>query len=379
MPPTLPPFNVDAFLQQAVARGDAGDPALLRRWLESEQALWSISLKARTAQHWLSMVHQATPPMPEQCFDEMLAFFHLDQTGAVRDPLALAQRRQRMHLAWYFNPERRLALSGKLGARDAESRKVMLKLLRWLHSPFRWQQALLRSLLPKSVRMMNNLVLRLAGNPPIELPPPIDPRQQAFWLQAAQAGLFTRIGAAIVGARVLAALLGGLLVGTMFALFNISDTGHFGWPLVGFTMAMVGMLSAALIAWMAWAELIAWQRRRVPLAGRIGWLHFALVPAMTLGALVVVNASDTPASGAVLTLPAIWLALARLLPAGGRREGTRNWLGVLVLLAYPLAGLVVNTMEQPVLVGNCLAGAAMLAWIIDAGRRFLPFRRRAAA
>lgn len=380
-PATVAPpitFDADAFLHEAVARADANEPGRLRQWLESHEALWSLSLKTRVGQRWLAVVYQAAPPMPDGCFDEMLAFFRLDHAGAVPDPLAVAQRRQRMHLAWHLAPERRNALAGLLGARTVSARKQTIRSLDWLQQPFRWPVALWRSLLPQTARTMNNLILRLAGQPPIELPPPVNPRQQAFWLQAAHGGPFTRTGAAIIGARIAGALLLGLLLGVGFGAMAIADTGKFGWALVGVMVAIAGAISAVALAFMGWSQLTLWQRRFVALGGVAGWLHFALVPLLALAALIVVDATDSPMAGWLLTVPALWLALARVLHGRQISTSLRPWLRLGIFLIYPIASLIANAVQVPVIMGNSLAGVALLAWGIDAWRR-LPRRRRALA
>lgn len=380
-PPSTPApvtFDASAFLQEAVARADANEPAALRKWLESHQALWSLSLKTRVGQHWLAVIHQAAPPMPDGCFDEMLAFFRLDHAGAVPDPLLVAQRRQRMHMAWHLAPARRDALAGLLGARSVSARKQITRSLRWLQQPFRWPVALWRSLLPQNLRNMNNLILRLAGQPPVELPPPVDPRQQAFWLQAAHSGLFSRVGAAIVGARVAGALLLGLLLGVAFGAFAGMQGGQFAWGMVGLLEAIAGGFCGVALAIMAWSELTGWQRRPMPLKGAVGWLHFALVPLLAIGALIVVDATDSPMAGWMLTVPALWLALARVLHGRKISASLRPWLRLGIFLIYPVASLVASAVQVPVIMGNSLAGAALLAWTIDAWRR-VPRRQRALA
>ncbi|HEU4669452.1 MAG TPA: J domain-containing protein [Dyella sp.] len=371
-------FDADAFLHEAVARADANEPGPLRQWLESHEALWSLSLKTRVGQRWLAVLHHAAPPMPDGCFDEMLAFFRLDHAGAVQDPLLLAQRRQRMHMAWYLAPERRNALAGALGAKTVSARKQTVRSLAWLQQPFGWPVALWRSLLPQTVRTMSNLILRLAGQPPVELPPPVNPRQQAFWLQAAHGGPFTRIGMAIIGARIAGALLLGLLLGVAFGAVAIPDTGHFGWPLVGVMVAIAGGISAVALAFIAWSQLTLWQRRFVPLEGVLGWLHLALVPLLAGAALLVVDASDSPMAGWLLTVPALWLALARVLHGRQVAASLRGWLRLGIFLIYPVASFIANAVQVPVIMGNSLAAAALLAWAIDAWRR-LPRRQRALA
>jgi hypothetical protein len=376
--PLPPPFDVQAFLHEAVRRAQADDPPLLRQWLEGCDALWSLSLKARVGQQWLAVVHQAAPPMPDRCFDEMLAFFRLDHAGALPDPLVAAQRRQHMHLAWHLTRERRGELVALLGGQNVSTRKRIDRSLRWLEEPLRWPLALWRSLIPQTIAQMDTLIVRLAGEPPVELPPPVNSAQQAFWLRAARGGPFSRTGAAIIGARILAALLLGLLFGAGLGAIAISDSGSFGWSLVGVGVATAAALSTVFLVFIAWSQLTLWQRRFVPVSGALGWLHFTLVPLLALAGLAIIDGINTPMLGWGLVIPALWLALARVLHGRALGESLRSWLRVGVFLIYPVSRLVAGAAEEPAAVGNVLASAALLAWGIDAWRR-RPMWRRAMA
>lgn len=379
-PPSTPApvtFDASAFLQEAVARADANEPAALRKWLESHQALWSLSLKTRVGQHWLAFVHQAAPPIPDGCFDEMLAFFCLDHAGAVQDPLLLLQRRKRMHLSWYLAPERRTELISALGMRAIDQRKRAIRALDRLQRPFQWPSALVSAIWPRHVRSTKDIILRLAGQPPVDLPPPINPRQQAFWLQAANGGLFNRVGLAIAGARIAALLLAGFMVGLGLGWIGRMQ-GALDWNLVGVTVAGSAAIGALLVAFSAWSELLDWQRRFVPVNGVLGWLHFALVPVLALFGLAIIGATESPMLGWVLAVPALWLALARALHGRQKASSYSGWLRLGIFLIYPVARLVASAVQVPVIVGNSLAGAALLAWAIDAWRR-LPRRQRVLA
>ncbi len=370
-------FDADEFLREAVARADANDPGVLRAWLESREALWSLSLKARVGQRWLALIHQVAPPMPESCFDDMIAFFQLDHASAVSDPLLMAQQSQRMHLAWHLVPERRDALATLLGAATIDARNQTIRKLEWLEQPFRWPVALWRSLIPQTVNTMSNLILRLAGQPPIELPPPVNPAQQAFWLQAAHGGPFRRAGAAIIGARIAGALVLGLLIGLGLGAMAITDTGSFGWHLVGVMVAVAGGLSVVALVFIAWSQLNGWQRRFVTTGRASGWLHAAFVPLLALAALMITDLTDAPLVGWLFAVPALWLALARILYGRRMAESLRSWLRAGIFLIYPISRVAAGAMEDPRTVGHALLGAALLVWVIDAWRRY-PFWRRSA-
>lgn len=376
--PAAVPFDADAFLREAVQRAGEDDPDALRRWLDGHEALWSLRLKAQVGQRWLAVIHQVAPPMPEHCFDEMLAFFQLDHAGAVSDPVQMAQQSQRMHLAWHLLPERRDALVILLGATTIDARQQTLRKLGWLEQPFRWPLALWRSLMPKTVQSMGNLLTRLAGQPPIELPPPVNPRQQAFWLQAAHGGPLSRVGAAIIGARVAGALVLGLLLGIALGAMAITHTGTFGWPLVGILVAVAGGLSGVALVFVAFSLLNDWQRRFVPARGASGRLHAALVPVLAAAALLVMDLAPEPLAGWLLAVPALWLALSRLLYGRQFAESLRPWLRAAVFLVYPLSRLAAHAVDSPRTVGHVLVGAALLAWTVDAWRRY-PLRRRVAS
>lgn len=371
-------FDADAFLHEAVARADANEPGRLRQWLESHEALWSLSLKTRVGQRWLAVLHHAAPPMPDGCFDEMLAFFRLDHAGAVRDQLLLQQQRKRMHLSWHLTPGRHGELAGAMGLKGVEQRKRATQALKRLQQPFRWRTVLTQAIWPQHVRSTNETIMRLAGQPPVALPPPVNPRQQEFWLKAASSGPFTRIGAAIIGARIAGALLLGLLLGVSLGAMDIVDTGRFDWASVGAMVAIAGGISTVVLGVITWSQLTLWQSGFVPLRGVVGWLHLTLVPLLACSALLVVDASDSPMAGWLLTVPALWLALARVLHGRPMAASLRGWLRLCIFLIYPVASFIANAVQVPVLMGNSLAAAALLAWAIDAWRR-LPRRQRALA
>jgi hypothetical protein len=371
-------FDTDAFLQEAVSQAQANEPIALRRWLESNEALWSLTLKARAGHRWLATVYQAAVPMPEDCFDEMLLFFRLDHAGAVPDPLALQQRRARMHLNWYLAPEQRTVLLRALSAGASDQRRRAARALDRLQRPFRWPTALLQAIWPQTVRSTNDIILRLAGQPPVQLPPPVNPRQQAFWLQAAHDGLFTRVGGAIAAARIVAALLASFVIGMGLSAAPARRSDGLDWNVVGVMVGIGGLLCALVLAFTLWSELTSWQRRFVPVNGMLGWLHFALVPLLALIGLAIIDTTDSPMLGWVLAVPALWLALARALHGRQVAASLRGWLRVAIFLIYPISRLVAGAVEVPALIGNVLAGAALLAWTIDAWRR-RPVWRRATA
>jgi hypothetical protein len=152
----------------------------------------------------------------------------------------------------------------------------------------------------------------------------------------------------------------------------------FDWQALGATMIVGGMLCALVLAFALWSELTLWQRRFVPASGALGWLHFALVPVLALAGLAIIDTTDSPMLGWVLAVPALWLALARALHGRQVAASLRGWLRVAIFLIYPVSRLVASAALLPALVGNTLAGAALLAWAIDAWRR-RPVWRRAAA
>ena len=372
-----PPFDLGGFIAEASLRAGQGDAAALRAWLDSLEALWSLDLKARVGRAWLASLRPDGPPMPRACLDELLAFFHLGEAGSVHDPLALEQLRRHLHMAWYLAPEQREALAQALEMTSAQQRRHLQQTLHRLQQPFRWSRALLRALTPGEVERVGGLLGRLAGQPPMPLPPPIEPRQVAFWTEAGRQRLFfNRIRLAVTGARSLAILLAALAFGLLLATLSALGGDGFRWMLPGMTLAIGGLLCLLSLAMHAWGEITAWQCQP---AGRTGWaarLQWALVPSLAVGGVVLGHVAPWPGAGWWLAVPALWLGVARFLSSWRSKQGfNRIVLRIALFLAYPLAHLVGDAFGHAVDLGDLLALLALLAWSADAWRRRSPRRR----
>jgi hypothetical protein len=170
-------------------------------------------------------------------------------------------------------------------------------------------------------------------------------------------------------------MLLSILIGAIFSSIPAIQGQGFDWS-PGIGMVAVGaMICSVALAMAAWSELTVWQRSFVPIKGALGWLHFALVPMLALVGLAIIDATALPMTGWVLAVPALWLALARLLHGRTMPSSYRNWLRVGIFLIYPVSRLLAGAIEVPTLVGNALASAALLAWGIDAWRRRPMWRR----
>ena len=88
-------FDFDAFLDELFLQADRGPPAELRRWLEAQPALYSISLKSAIAVQVLHAVADREPMLSPPLQDVVTGFFGLEHLGPSQWSLVehLGQRR----------------------------------------------------------------------------------------------------------------------------------------------------------------------------------------------------------------------------------------------------------------------------------------------
>lgn len=368
-PLPVPRFDLGLFVQEAMTRAGAGDPPALERWLHGIEALWSLDTKAQAGHALVSAIHRQAPPMPEACLDTLLAFFGLDTAHSGLDPLALHQLRRRIDLAWHIAPARRRQLASVLGRTQPRARSMFHASLDQLQRPFRWPQALLRGLSPGFGREVAGLVHQLCGGHLELLPASIDRRQLAFWLASVDVRAITRPRLALAGARVLAALALGLLLGVVFGSMA-ADPGSVVDPAaVGITVTIVLVLCAVVLAFAAWSQLVRWQGDPVPAGGWIRWLHTGLVPLLTGTGLAVELATDAPFAGWPVLLVAAWLAFARLLRSVQMPGNLRSWLWISIVLLSPAARVLAQSSLEPAWFTGPFAVVTLAVWGFDLWRR----------
>jgi hypothetical protein len=364
---TVPPlpaarFDLDAFVQQAIAHAGVGDPAALEHWLRGIEALWSLDTKAQAGHTLVSAIYRQAPPMPEACLDALLVFFGLDNALAGHDPLALHQLRRRTDLAWHLAPARRSQLAIALRMNERRARRSLDDSLHQLQRPFHWPQVLLRGLFPAFAREIATLVQRLCSGHLELLPASFARRQLGFWLAAVDTRFVSRPRLALAGARMLAVLLLSLPVGVFFGWVAAGSWGDFDPAAVGVTALTVLLLGALVFAFAAWSQLVRWQVGPAPAGRWLGGLHVGLVPLLTGIGLLVEYLADAPLAGWPVLLLATWLAMARALRGLDIPGSVRTWLWIGIVMLSPMAHLLAQSSLQPAWFTGLFAALALCGW-----------------
>lgn len=359
-------FDFAAFfaaLRETAALGDAD--ALLQS-LQREPALWSLTTKARAAQATMAALHAQAPPMPERCFDVVLAFFDMDHVLAGQDPLRLGRLRQRLHVEWQLLHDRR-ELAADLRSAQPPVTLAVNRLFALLSGPFRWHRVLLQALPPGRPSDVATFLRHLQSARVERLPPAFDRQRIAFWLRAGDRDAVSLPRVAVGFARCLAALLIALITDGVLAAFDTLSV-----PLTSLTLIGCG-LWALYIGWIA---ISRWQNApQEPLqASRGFWARLLFIPFLGVAACVLRYALPPGADGApsplalgvpvALDVFAIVIALTRYRRRAGSGPllGRGYWAWILAVAA--IRGV---TAAGALFVYSTAAGAAvaMAIWIAD--------------
>lgn len=365
-------LDLGVFVQDAIVHAADGNAEALDRWLHGIEALWSLDAKAQAGHALVAAIYRQAPPMPEACLETLLAFFGQDRTLTGHDAMALHQLRRRMDLAWHLAPARRGQLARALRLVERPQQRVLDAVLKQLQQPFRWWQVLLRGLHTGFAREVAALVQRLCGGHLGLLPASLDRRQLAFWLSAADIHAIGLPRLALAGARVLATLLGSVVLGLFFG-WVAGEDGAID-PGAVYVTVMLGLgLCAFVLALAAWWQLVRWQAGPAPAARWPARLHAALVPLLVGSGLAVEWLAEAPLAGWPVLLLSGWLAAARAL-AGRQLPGNlRLWLWIGFVMASPVARTLAGADFQPAWFTGLFAAAALGAWGFDLWRRYRPW------
>lgn len=361
--PAPPPFDPVGFLAGAIRHAAAGDAAALLSWLNGQPALWSLRTKAQAGQRLLDQLYRQQPPMPPACLDVLLRFFDMDHAMSGHDPLALQRLQRRLQLAWELQPEHHDALARRLGIEAP----TLARWLRQLSRPLRAWQVALVGLIPEAAGDLARFAARLTDGHPEDLPPPYDPRQASFWLEAVMRGRVGKPRLLLGGSRCVAALLGATLFGLLLGLSLAIPPESFSFTVLAW---VVGMVAVPCLFWtlaMAWLPLEDWHARPEQLSVRWPWLNLLLVPLLCAIGLAGWSGMDRDALVILPMIVALWLAFRRLLlRSHGTARITPRVIWVASFIAYPL----LNAAHADELADSIgiLVVAAMLLWGLDLWR-----------
>lgn len=362
-PSTPPRFDLDTFCIAAFERASTGDAAALQEWLASQQALWSLQLKARAGQHLMDELYEHTPPMPADCMETLLRFFDMDHALTGHDPLALQQLKRRSRLAWQLEPTDKAVLLSRLAIRRSSSQCRAHWIVRLLKRPFSWPRVLFVGMNSASARLIADFIQRITENYPEDLPASIDRGQLNFWLAATEKRVTRQrivLGAARSGATMVLAVL---LAPWLSHVFTGSITLRSMLTAIGVLM----IPSALWVLWMVWLQLNHWHTRAESSPTRRS-LRTCLIPAMCVIGIIL-SACGQDGASLVFSASALWLAARRYWYHHGSQHAwfRSGYVRLAWLLAVPMlhAVLAAELGDNFISLNEIIAAAAMLAWAAD--------------
>lgn len=313
-------FNLSDFIEQFTPRLLADDPRALDRWLHSQEAFYSLSLKQSLrpwiAQFLAGMERPANPPSMQVA----LEFFALDQLS--RGPLAneVFRAMQRSEAADVFERNWRNRRSWHLPWGERV-------LMRELEGPLsRWRRLLLM-LLPQFPGRLKSLAELFLQLDPVQAHARLDAEAMRFWRQSADNRQFARPRLALAALRI-----------PFYALLVALLTNFAAGPLDG---VAVFFKSAGFFAagWLIYAAgLIGMYRLNRWTATRLEWDRHIQLSAM----FAVASAIALP-FWRLAPLPL--LSLAILMWLAGRGVGAL-WLGIATAISGAvLWGIVVEPLS----------------------------------
>jgi len=271
------PLDFEAFFDALCEQAVPGDAEALNNWLQRQPALWSLSTKAQAGFATMTAIGRQAPPMPDRCFDVVLAFFDMDHVLAGQDALRLGRLRRRLHMEWLLLHERR-ELERELAVSRPPVTLATERIFRVLSGPFRWSDVLLQGLLPHRPSEIATFLLHLQAARVERLPHGFDRRRIGFWMRAGDRSSMSLPRLAIGFARCLVILLLALAVDEMLSIIA--------------NMPVIRLTALALIAFAMWLLLVAWlstsewqnQPQEKLAASAASWRRLLFIPALALAA-----------------------------------------------------------------------------------------------
>lgn len=364
-------FDFPVFFRALVEEASHGDGARLRKWLQRQPMLWSLSTKTQAGHATMATLHAQAPPLPDRCFDVVLAFFDLDHVLAGQDALRLGRLRRRLHVEWLLH-DAPGELAVELRSAKPPVNLAPARLRHLLSGPFLWRSVLVQALPPNQPSEVAAFLRYLEAARVQNLPPRFDRRRIAFWIRAGDRSVMSWPRVAVGLARCLAVLLLCAALDGLIAL----DSGS----------AMHGFLTIALFgigtwsAYVGWKALSQWQgRAQEPMAADVGvWSRLAFIPLLCLAAVAIrhlpASASMEPPGAAVMIGSALLAAVAVLFAIARyrRRAGSgpvpwaslfSGWRWVFLLIAAK--SIIALSAAAFVWYSDVAAALAGALWIAD--------------
>jgi hypothetical protein len=359
-------FAFASFFAALCETAALGDADALLHGLQRQPALWSLTTKARAAQATMAALHAQAPPMPERCFDVVLAFFDMDHVLAGQDPLKLGRLRQRLHAEWLLLHDKR-ELAADLRAAQPPVTLAIGRLFALLSGPFRWHRVLLQALPPGRPSDVATFLRHLQSARVERLPPAFDRQRIAFWLRAGDRDAISLPRIAVGFARCLTLLLIALITDGVLAAFDTLTV-----PLT--SLMLVGCALWAL--YIGWTAISRWQNapQEAPDASAGFWLRLLFIPFLCVAACALRYVLPLGADGAPSPLAlggsmaldafAIVIALTRYRRRAGSGPLLNGGYWAWLLGAALIRGV---TAVGALLVYYTAAGAAvaMAIWLAD--------------
>ncbi|BCT92282.1 hypothetical protein LYSHEL_13060 [Lysobacter helvus] len=358
--PVEAPFDAQAFYEDFIARATLDDERRLRDWLEAHPALWSLDGKQSAGRLLVQRLFDDAPALRNALFDDTLQFFGLAQVQRNVDAAALLRLRRRMHVRYLLANKRQLfrivrGPDGRPGEKEAEA------ILRQVTRPLKFAQAWWFGV-RNGPRRVCDFLLRVDGGR-LDLPPPVEPAQVKFFMEACTTSALRLPRLAIGGTWALAfawfvTLVTSIRYDTHWLRETLID---FAWsPLWAAAMYLPWLCFTVPLRW-----LFNWQAAPDQAPTRWPWLRTLAVPLLVVSMFVAWAATDNLAWMFALAPAISALAFYRFMRRGGHRIPTLN-------IAYALLYVFLAALWPVTLT------AALVLWMVDTFRhRSLPRYRNA--
>jgi hypothetical protein len=361
-------FDLDAFFDECIALAVHGRDGELLDWLNAQPILWSLQHKARIAQWLLGHMHGHRPAIQSRRFDELAEFFGLFDLNSGYDAYAIQRLRHRLHLTWEVQTSQlyELAQRGRPdGGSFAADVRQTRRILKQLHRPLNTVQAMGAGLMPMYPSAMRKFLYRLDFGNIDDLPPPIDPRQVAFWDAAGDRSRVSTPRLWIGAARCVVYPVLAILVVLLVKLV-VPEVGLHAPAAIKTGATLFAGISIAWLAWIGGQACLQWQCLPEDEEERFGRLRRALIPMLALLAFVLGLVLDLVIAAAVVSVSAFVLAWQRYRRRNGPLFGfvPRGpvWyaVGIAALLGPGLA--LLGSAPNAVVGGICASAVALWLW-----------------
>lgn len=281
-------FDQDAFMQECIAQALASTPEVLQAWLEDRHELWSLQRKSELGQVLVLRLNQDRPPLSPDVFRVLIYFFGLDRVQSHQGFIWMMYLERRIRLAWELQPENWQQLGERLEQTLPAERVMSLQhVLEQLCRPFDYWRAMGSLLMPWRPSELRKILVHLDEGRVDDLPPPINPEQVSFWMQAGDRSRFSWPRLQVGLCRALVVFL------SCFLLLMVSGLNMFY-----VTLAAVGISFGAWLLYLSGQGTLVWQRRPETEPDFRPLLRLAWVPILFLsGILLCLLLPDRPLWG----------------------------------------------------------------------------------